>query len=139
MTLVKVFGTALISQITTFLNAVIQPFEGTIFVFEDWQQMANKSAIASGFVLVLVFVAVIENRSVTTKSIIACGIASGILLGACAGIHFLLASGFAPTTTFLFWMRNIIWIVVYIVVLNMVSVTVALVLLRIFNRAVPAK
>jgi hypothetical protein len=138
MRAVKVFGTALISQILTFLNAAFQPFEGTIFVFEDWQPIASRSAVACGFVVVLVIAAVMLNRSVTAMSIISCGIVSGILLAACAGIHFLLASGFAPTTAFLFWARDIVWMVVYIVMLIMVGVTVALACLRMFNQAAPA-
>src|SRR5229473_2423981 len=104
----KVFGTALISQIVAFLNAVFQPFQGTIFVFADWEPVASKSAVAFGFVVVLVVAAVItrSNRPVAVKSIIASGIISGILLAGCAGIYFLLASGFAPTTAFLFWVRD---------------------------------
>jgi len=131
----KVFGTAIISQIVAFLNAVFQPFEGTIFVFEGWQSIASKSAVACGFVVVLVLAAVItrSKRPIRTKSIIACGITSGILLVACAAIYVSLASGFAPTTRFLFWTRDIIWMVVYLIMLIMVGVTVALACLSIFN------
>jgi hypothetical protein len=117
-----------------FLNAAFQPFERTIFVFADWQKIASRSAVAVGFVVVVVVAAVItrSKRPVTVKSIVACGIASGILLAMCAGIYVLLASGFAPSTTFLFWVRDIVWMCVYIVMLVMVGVTVALAYLRRF-------
>jgi len=135
----KVFGTALISQIVALLNAAFQPFQGTIFVFTDWEPVASRSAVAFGFVVVLVVAAVItrSNRSVAVRSIIASGIITGFLLAACAGIHFLLAAGFAPTTAFLFWVRDVVWMIVYIVMLIMVGVTVALACLSIFNSAAP--
>jgi hypothetical protein len=126
----KIFGTALISQIIALLNAVFQPFDGTIFVFGAWQPIASKSAVAVGFVAVLVMTALykIWKKPVSARAIIIAAVVSGLLLTVCAGIYVLLSSGYAPSTVFLFWVRDIIWMLLYIAMLVMVGVTVALVL-----------
>jgi hypothetical protein len=126
----KIFGTALISQIIALLNAVFQPFDGTIFVFGAWQPIASKSAVAVGFVAVLVMTALykIWKKPVSARAIVIAAVVSGLLLAVCAGIYVLLSSGYAPSTVFLFWVRDIIWMLLYIAMLVMVGVTVALVL-----------
>jgi len=133
--IIKVFGTAVISQVISLLNAVYKPFEGTIFVFKDWQSIASKSAIAVGFVVVFVLAArvVTSKRPVTWKLIVGGLITSGILLAACAVIYILLASGFAPSETFLFWIRDVVWMLLYIFMLIAVGITVALGCLLMFG------
>jgi hypothetical protein len=139
--LVKIFGTAVISQILAFLNAIFQPFDGTIFVFSAWQPIASKSAVAVGFVAVLVMTALYQKwkKLVSARAIIIAAVVSGLLLAACAGIYVSLSSGYAPSTEFLFWVRDIIWMLLYIAMLVMVGITVALVFLSLFGGKPPGE
>jgi hypothetical protein len=136
----KVFGVAVISQIVAFLNAIYQPFAGTIFVFDDWQPIASRSAVAVGFVVVFVMAVVIikYRREIRQSTIVKNAVAAGILLGVCATIHFLLTIGFAPTPFFLFIVRDVLWQIVYIAMLVMVGVTIALGCLMLFGTNPPA-
>jgi hypothetical protein len=131
----KVFGTALISQVVAFLNAAYQPFEGTIFVFREWQPIASKSAVAVGFVVVLVIAGLHEQskKPITAKAIMTPAILSGVLLAMCAAIYVLLSAGFAPSSWFLFWVRDILWMLLYILMLVMVGITIARVCLSLFG------
>jgi hypothetical protein len=131
----KVLAASVVSQVIAFLNAVYQPFEGTIFVFKEWQPIASRSAVAVGFVIVLAITTLLirSNKVISSKAIIANLIISGVLLAACAGIYVMLASGYAPSSAFLFIVRDIVWMLVYILMLVMVSVTVALLCLRLFG------
>jgi hypothetical protein len=139
--LVKIFGTAVVSQILAFLNAVFQPFDGTIFVFGAWQPIASRSAVAVGFVAVLVMTALYQRwkEPVSGRAIIIAAVVSGLLFAACGGTYVLLSSGYAPSTAFLFWVRDIIWMLLYIAMLVMVGVTVALVFLSLFGGKPPGK
>ncbi|QDP25033.1 hypothetical protein [Bradyrhizobium cosmicum] len=130
----KVFGTAFVSQILTFLNAAYQPFEGTIFVFDAWQPKASQSAVAIGFVVILITAAIVirSNRPVSKGAIFVAGFVSLVLLVLCAATHVLLASGFAPSRSFLFWVRDIFWMLLYIFMLVGVGTTVALACLSLF-------
>lgn len=131
----KVLAASVVSQVITFLNAVFQPFEGTIFVFKEWQPIASRSAVALGFVVVLAVTTLVmkSNRVISSKAIVTNLVISVGLLAVCAGIYVMLASGYAPTGTFLFLMRDIVWMLVYILMLVMVGVTVALLCLRLFG------
>jgi hypothetical protein len=133
--IVKVFAASVVSQVIAFLNAVFQPFEGTIFVFNGWQSIASRSAVAIGFVIVLAVTTLVmkSNREISSKAIITNLIVFGMLLGSCAGIYVMLASGYAPSGTFLFFVRDIVWMIVYILMLVMVGVTVALSCLKLFG------
>jgi len=139
--LIKIFGTAAISQVVNFLNAVFQPFDGTIFVFNTWQAIASKSAVAVGFIAVLVLAALYQKwkKPVSARAIIVAVLISGLMLAACAGIYVLLSSGYAPSPTFLFWVRDIIWMLLYIAMLVMVGITIALVFLSLFGDASSAR
>jgi hypothetical protein len=137
--LVKIFGTAVVSQILAFLNAVFQPFDGTIFVFGAWQPIASRSAVAVGFVAVLVMTALKWKEPVSGRAIIIAAVVSGLLFAACGGTYVLLSSGYAPSTAFLFWVRDIIWMLLYIAMLVMVGVTVALVFLSLIGEKPPGK
>jgi hypothetical protein len=131
----KIFGTAVVSQILTFLNAVFQPFDGTIFVFSGWQEIASKSAVAAGFLAVLVLTALYQKwkKPVSGRAIAVAAGLSFFLFAVCGGIYVLLSSGYAPSPAFLFWVRDIAWMLLYIAMLVMVGVTVALVLLSLFG------
>jgi hypothetical protein len=137
----KIFGTAIVSQILAFLNAVFQPFNGTIFVFGAWQPIASKSAVAVGFVAVLVMTALYQKwkEPVSGRAIIVAAVVLGLLFAACGGTYVLLSSGYAPSTAFLFWVRDIVWMLLYIAMLVMVGITVALVFLSLFGEKPPAK
>ena len=69
----------------------------------------------------------ISSKAIVTNLVISVG-----LLAVCVGIYVMLASGYAPSGTFLFLMRDIVWMLVYILMLVMVGVTVALLCLRLF-------
>ena len=56
----KIFATAIVGQVLSFLNVVVQPFSGTIFVFDEWEPIASKSAVAVSFVVVLVLSALLS-------------------------------------------------------------------------------
>jgi hypothetical protein len=139
--LVKIFGTAVVSQILAFLNAVFQPFDGTIFVFDAWQPIASKSAVGVGFVAVLVMTALYQKwkEPVSGRAIIVAAGLSGLLFVACGGTYVLLSSGYAPSTEFLFWVRDILWMLLYIAMLVMVGITVALVFLSLFGEKSPGR
>jgi hypothetical protein len=128
MDFVKLFSTAFISQIITMLNAIFEPFNDTIFVFKGWQSIANKSAIAVGFLVVMVIVGVKARRGlhVSVKEIIGSGASTILLLVACAGFYVMFWSGYAPSVSFLYWIRDIGWMIVYILMLVMAGVTIAL-------------
>src|SRR5438552_15663531 len=112
----KVFGVAVVSQIIAFLNAVFQPFAGTIFVFDPWQPIASKSAVAVGFIAVLVVTALYLKwkKPVSARAIMIAAIAWSLLLAACVGVYFLLSTGYAPSPKFLFFVRDLTWMLLYI-------------------------
>jgi hypothetical protein len=123
----QVVGITLISQILALLNAVFSPFEGTILVFDEWEPTASRTAIAVGFVLVAVIVSLNLGASKTDlrkRTIVSIAITL-ILFVICAVIRLVLESGFAPTGYFIFLVRNILWMVIYIVTLVMVGITIA--------------
>lgn len=123
----QLFGFSFISQVPAFLNAALSPFKGTIFAFDDWEPMASKSAVAVGFVILPVIVAL--NLGASKTDLIKCTIVAVvitlILFGICGIIYFVLKTGFAPTVNFLFLVRNIVWMIVYFLALVMVGITIA--------------
>jgi hypothetical protein len=123
----QVVLTTLISQVIAFLNAVFSPFEGTIFVFDDWERIASRTAVAVGFIVVLGLVALNRGASASDlkKRAIGSLVFTLFLIGTCAAIYFILKSGFAPTPLFLFWLRDLVWMWVYIGMLVMVGVTIS--------------
>ena len=128
----KIFGVTTINVVISLLNAAFQPFAGTIFVFDDWQSVASKTAIAVDFVVVLIVASLIigSKYQITRGAIIWNASAAAVFALGCVAIHILLASGFAPTETFLFWIWDVAWMFLYIAMLVMVGVTVALTLLK---------
>jgi hypothetical protein len=129
----KIFVVTAINVAITFLNAVFQPFTDTIFALNDWQPVANKSAIAVGFIVILVVAAVKVKSEVTIRAILGSAIATFTFAAMCIGIHFTLASGHAPTPSFLFWIRDVLWMIVYILMLLFAGITVGLACLRMFG------
>lgn len=131
----KVVGVTFVSQILSLLNAIFSPFKGTIFVFDEWEPMASKTAVAAGVVIVASVVALNIDASKANlqrrarRSLIA----TIILFVLCAGIYFLIKSGFAPTTYALFFLRDIVWMLIYIVMLVMVGTTIAFAQLILFS------
>ena len=123
----KVVGTTLVSQILSFLNAIFAPFKGTIFVFDTWEAMASKTAVAAGFVIVAAVVAMHlgTSKAALKRRLLTSLIVTLVLFGLCAVIYFTVKSGFAPNEMFLFVLRDIVWMLAYIVMLLMVGVTVA--------------
>jgi hypothetical protein len=123
----QVVGITFISQALSFLNAVISPFKGTILVFYEWESAASKTAVAAGFVIVAVIVALSlrASKDYLVKCTIVSIIITAILLVACTVIYFVLKSGFAPSPGFLFQLRDIVWMAIYIVMLVMVGITIA--------------
>jgi hypothetical protein len=133
----QVLGITFVSQVIAFLNAAIAPFKGTILAFDDWEPLASKTAVAAGFVIVAAVVALNlgAQKSVLTYRTIVSVIITVILLVVCIVIYFILRSGFAPSVGFLFFLRDILWMAVYILMLVMVGITIAFVQLLYIRRS----
>jgi hypothetical protein len=130
----QVLGITFLSQVVALLNAAFSPFRGTILAFDDWEPLASKTAVAAGFVIVAAVVALNlgATRSVLTHRTIVSVILMVMLLIVCIAIYFLLKSGFAPSAGFLFFVRDMLWMVVYILTLVTVGITIAFVQLLLF-------
>jgi predicted Na+-dependent transporter len=123
----QVVGITFISQVVGFLNAAFSPFRGTAFAFDEWEGKASETAIAVGFLILAVIVSINFSASKTNlkKHTIVSFVVTVILFVICAVIYFVLKSGYAPTVSFVFLLRNEVWMVVYILMLIMVGITIA--------------
>jgi hypothetical protein len=130
-----VLGATLISQIVGFLNAVFEPFKGTMFVFDEWVGQASKTAVAVGVVIVAVVAGL--NVRVSPAQIgrraIACLCVTLLFFILCAALHLIIKSGFAPSEQALFITRDIVWMVIYIIMLVMAGVTMVLAVMMMYS------
>jgi hypothetical protein len=55
-----------------------------------------------------------------------------LFFGLCAAMHVIIKSGYAPSDQVLFWTRDIVWMLIYIIMLVMTGVTVALALMMMY-------
>ena len=127
----RVAAATVVSQIVAFLNAVFEPFKGTIFVFDEWEPQASKTALAAGVVIVAVVAGLNLRASPAQlgRRAVICLCVTFIFFGLCAAMHVIIKSGYAPSDQALFWTRDIIWMLIYIIMLVMVGVTVAFALM----------
>ena len=128
----KVLAPTTIVALISFLNALFSPFKGTIFVFDKWEPQASRTAVATSIVVVAAVVA--RNLRATVAQLgqraVICLVVSLILLVLCAATYLIIKSGYgASSEEALFWVRDIGWMLLYIVTLVMAGVTVALALL----------
>jgi hypothetical protein len=128
----KVLAPTAIAAVISFLNAVFSPFKGTIFVFDPWEPQASRTAVATSVVVIAVVVA--RNLRATVAQLgqraVIWLVVSLTLLGFCAAIYLIIKSGHgASSEEALFWIRDIGWMLIYIITLVMAGVTVALALM----------
>jgi hypothetical protein len=130
----SVLATALISQVVSFLNAVVQHFRGTFLAFDRWGPIVSKTAVAIGFVIIIVIAAWASSTAqpVLLKRARDSLVATLVLFALCIGMYFLIDSGYAPTTEYLYITRDVMWPLLYLFMLIMASITIALAQLALF-------
>jgi hypothetical protein len=130
--LFKVVGITVVSQIVAFLNVLFEPFKGTILVFGEWEAQASKTAVAAGVIIVAVVAGLNLRASPAQlgRRAVICLFVTLILFGLCAAMHVVIKSGYAPSDQALFWTRDIVWMLIYIIMLVMAGITMAFAVMR---------